>query len=366
MVNRRNYLWTKAYLNYLLEDMQLADKSVNRYRFYLRHLLLWADEVLFSNAPSIRPAFPSYLASVRRDGKAETLAPTTLKKIVNTAKRFFVWLKMTFPTQCRPLTKAWIDALRPPRGVTPAPDHEYVTLEEVMQLAVVEIDEGDLALRRDQAGAALLYLSGMRGGALGSLPLEAVDVKERMIRQWPSLGVRTKNDKSATTYLLEIPELLAVVERWDTFVRSQLPPTAMWYAPTNSQWGQQMLSADPPGENRNVAIAKRMRKLFAVAGLPYKSPHKFRHGHAVYGLQRARTMADYKAVSMNLMHGNISITDGVYAPLAGDEVRQRIARLSGSPVSGPLAVGGPATFIRGLSDAELSQALIVVAERLVG
>ena len=45
-----------------------------------------------------------------------------------------------------------------------------------------------------------------------------------------------------------------------------------------------------------------MRKLFEFADLPYKSPHKFRHGHAVYALQHAKTMADYKAVSMNLMH----------------------------------------------------------------
>jgi len=66
-----------------------------------------------------------------------------------------------------------------------------------------------------------------------------------------------------------------------------------------------------------------MRKLFDRADLPYKSPHKFRHGHAVYALQRAKTMADYKAVSMNLMHDDIRVIDGIYAPLAADEVKQR-------------------------------------------
>lgn len=86
--------------------------------------------------------------------------------------------------------------LRPPRSVEPAPSHEFVTLDEALQLAALEIEEDNLALRRDQAGAALLYVSGMRAGALGSLPLEAVDVTSRTIKQWPSLGVRTKIEMS--------------------------------------------------------------------------------------------------------------------------------------------------------------------------
>ena len=103
---------------------------------------------------------------------------------------------------------------------------------------------------------------------------------------------------------------------------------AAWYAPVISSWGEQKLSAQPPGANRNTALQRRMRRLFAYAGLAYKSPHKFRHGTAVYGLQHARTMADYKAVSMNLMHNDIRITDGIYAVLNKEDVRARIASLS--------------------------------------
>jgi len=365
MVNRSNYLWVKAYLSYLSEVAQLKAKSVDRYWFYLKHLLLWADEIPLSKTVGIRPTFPSYLVSLRPCGGPGILAPATLKKIVNTAKRFFRWAKGTYPREFQSLPKRWIDTLRPPRSVEPAPSHEFVTLDEALQLAALEIEENNLALRRDQAGAALLYVSGMRVGALGSLPLEAVDVPSRTIKQWPSLGVRTKNDKTATTYLLEIPELLAVVEKWDAFVRTRLPPNTVWYTPTVSQFGQQTLSTNPPGVNRNIAIAKRMRKLFAVAGLPYKSPHKFRHGHAVYALQHAQTMADYKAVSMNLMHDDIRVTDSIYAPLAGNEVQQRIARLADCTSVQPSFDGDLAAFIRSLSNAELSQALTVVTERLI-
>ncbi|HZY42480.1 MAG TPA: site-specific integrase, partial [Anaerolineae bacterium] len=189
-------------------------------------------------------------------------------------------------------------------------------------------------------------------------------LSSRTIKQWPALGVATKNGKSATTYLLDIPELLSIVERWDIFVRARLPVTAMWYVPVVSRWGEQVLSADPPGANRGQAVAKRMRHLFEIAGLPAHSPHKFRHGHAVYALQHAKTMADYKAVSMNLMHEDIRVTDSIYAPLASNEVQERIAALNLSS-SAPLAADHDlAAFIGSLSRGQLSAALMAIAQQM--
>jgi hypothetical protein len=39
-------------------------------------------------------------------------------------------------------------------------------------------------------------------------------------------------------------------------------------------------------------------------------------------------MADYEAISMNLMHADIRVTDGIYALLTSDEVKQRVACLT--------------------------------------
>jgi hypothetical protein len=46
-------------------------------------------------------------------------------------------------------------------------------------------------------------------------------------------------------------------------------------------------------------------------------------------------MADYKAVSMNLMHESIEITDRTYAPMLSSDVQERIAGLSGKATSTP-------------------------------
>ena len=73
-----------------------------------------------------------------------------------------------------------------------------------------------------------------------------------------------------------------------------------------------------------------MRSSSAVCleiGFTYRSPLKFRHGHAVYALKMAKDVSALKAVSQNLMHENLSITDGVYGVLSETDVRQQIATL---------------------------------------
>jgi integrase len=63
-----------------------------------------------------------------------------------------------------------------------------------------------------------------------------------------------------------------------------------------------------------------MKKTFFYAksaGVKYKSPHKLRHGHAVYALK-------LKAISQNLMHSTIGIMDGIIGVLVGDDVHNTI------------------------------------------
>jgi hypothetical protein len=67
--------------------------------------------------------------------------------------------------------------------------------------------------------------------------------------------------------------------------------------------------------------------MFDKVGLPDHSPHKFRHGHAGYAIKNAKDIPALKAVSQNLMHANLSITDGVYGILSETDVREQISTL---------------------------------------
>ena len=215
MIERKNYLKVKEHLKYLEEVLQLNPTSVERYRFYLRHLLLWADDHNFSSAPTIRPTLPSYLASLPgKDGKG-TLASASQKKIIDSSKRFFHWAKTNYPHEMNNLSTSWIDTLRRPRQPQMTQENVYVSLNEIQALINFPVSTDNLALQRDQAAAALLFLSGMRASAFTTLPILAVDLENLTLRQWPELGVHTKNGKKATTFLLNIPEIMEPVRRWD-------------------------------------------------------------------------------------------------------------------------------------------------------
>jgi hypothetical protein len=157
--------------------------------------------------------------------------------------------------------------------------------------------------------------------------LIAVDLDNLKIKQWPRLGVRTKFSKHATTCMLNIPGLLDVVREWDTEVRAMLPDKGLWFATCLPETGKIDPSITHVGEYRYQRPAKDLRDWLRRVGLPYHSPHKFRHGHAVYALKKSKDIQALKSVSLNLMHSNLSITDGVYGILSNQDVRNQITSL---------------------------------------
>lgn len=362
MIDRLNYLRVNQHLKYLEEVRQVAPKSVDRYRFYLRHLLLWTGDNVFKNVEKLRPTFPIYLTSLAGKDPKCGLAGETQKKILELTRRFFLWAKSAYPREFGGLPMSWIETLRYAHQPQAEVENVFVSIEEVRQLISVPADSNNLARLRDKAAAALLFLSGMRASALATLPIAALDLEKLSVRQWPELGVQTKNSKHATTFLLNIPDLLAVVRLWDATVRPVLDPSMPWYDPIDHNWGEQHLSRKEPGKNRLHALEKRLKLLFTLAKLPHKSPHKFRHGHAVFGLLHAQTMADYKAVSMNLMHESIEVTDSIYAPILHSDVQERIANLAEKLESMP--DNELESFLNSLDRESQKHALIYIAERL--
>ncbi len=187
-----------------------------------------------------------------------------------------------------------------------------------------------LVHKRAQAAAAFLFLSGIRVGAFTTLPLESVNIEDHSILQWPSLGVKTKFKKEAETFLLDIPVLLDVVQNWDELVKGVLPKHGYWFAPLCPETGAINLEITIVGTHRDSRLRKDLREWLERVGLPYLSPHKFRHGHAVYAIKLAKDVASLKAISQNLMYSNLSVTDGVYGILSADDARELITGLGNS------------------------------------
>jgi site-specific recombinase XerD len=313
------------YLAYRLQVDLLSKGSMKIQIIHMRYLLEWAQGVSFHQASTIRPSFPEYMLTGRQDGGDGRLSASYIKKTLATARLFFTWLSDN-ETGYKHIKQAWIKTIKVKRLSDTPKNKEYVTLQEV--LAIASCPAHSIKARRARAGLVFLYLSGMRIGAFVSLPIQAVDIPNRYISQYPSMGVRTKNSKSAKTVLLDIPELLKVVQEWDNEVRSILPDNGFWFAPLSNATGLIDAGVIEVGEHRDVIARRNFRDWLSYAGLLYHSPHKFRHGHIHYGLERAENIADFKAVSMNAMHENMEITDAFYSVLQDEEVKNRISGLN--------------------------------------
>lgn len=330
MINRQNYHDVHTYLHYIEREKQNAPETVKRARSHLRHLLEWADEISLAKARSIDPTFPTYLLTARADGRDKTLAPASIIKCLANTRQFFAFAHHEWSLRYKLTTQSWIELLQPPRHIradSRLPIRQYWSLEDVKKIAAVSTET--LREERGKVAVCMLYLSGMRADALASLPIACVDLTANQIMQLPEMGVRTKNRKAAITFLLKIPELFDVINAWDKRVR-ELPHTALWYATLNND-GMKITATTKAYIGRKDAIEEDVRLICDFANVPYLSPHKLRHGHVVNALKQARNMAELKAISQNVMHASVVITDQIYGRLIDNEVGDIIANLGKAP-----------------------------------
>jgi integrase len=324
MIHRQNWLDVRAYLTHLEKRLGRDPKTIAKYWNYLRHLIEWADNTPLPHAHRIlEPVFPLYLTTARNDSRSTPLSYTTSYKCLMTTRLFYEYSR-NVSVRYKNISGLWLETLVPHTKPDPTlEDHSFYSLEELRTIATVSV--ATLREERAQAGACMLFLSGMRPDTLASIPRQCVDLPNRRLLQKPSLGVRTKNKKSAITYLLNIPELMEVVQRWDAKV-SHMAPHALWYT-TLQAGGEDLRETSRAIPQRVSEVGEDIRQICTRAGIEYKSPHKFRHGHIVYARSLAKDMDDMKAISQNVLHANVVITDQVYAALTGKQSQDKISKL---------------------------------------
>jgi site-specific recombinase XerD len=326
MIDKTNWRLARKFLAYRSSVDLLSKGSMRIQEIHIRYLMEWAQEVPFRHAYTILPSFPQYLlTTTRQDGLESRLSAGYIKKTLATARMFFSWL-IDNEQGHKQIKQSWIKTLKIKRLSDVPKNKEYVTLQEILTIASRPVNS--VWERRTRAALVFLYLSGMRINAFVSLPIQAVDIANRCIYQNPDLGVRTKNNKSAITFLLDIPELLNIVQEWDNEIRSVLLANGFWFAPLSPETGLINSDVVDIGEHRHAIARRNFKDWLLQEQLPYHSPHKFRHGHIHYGLEHADNIADFKAVSMNAMHSNMEVTDTFYSVLQDNEVKNRISNLN--------------------------------------
>jgi site-specific recombinase XerD len=319
MVSRDNWKLVQRYLDYQREVLLRDKQTVDRAWASLRHFLEWANATSVANVRNVRPVFPVHLAEHGIDRVG-------ISRACNQVRDFVHWLQEEHPKRYTRLTDNWLDTLRPAKEPERPRDRDVYSLDDIRKICA--LPAVTLADRRDIAAIALLFLSGIRVGALTSMPISSLHLDDLSLDQFPEMGVRTKGGKRATTYILQVHELLRVVQRWDEIVRTALPVTALWYTPL----GPAGLILDGTAKAtmyRRLKITRALKRLCAKADVKYRNPHKLRHGFAVYALGLAKDIGDLKAISQTLMHADLKTTDGIYGILGDEDVQTRIGGLTG-------------------------------------
>jgi integrase len=325
MINRTNYRRVEEHLQYKDEILLLKPATIKRTRSSLNHLLRWADETAISEAHVIRPTFPAYLRDETK------LSADSVKRTLETARAFLRWCAQEYPKRFESQKfKHFINSLRIRLKPGRPQDRNPYTDDEVLEIVSLRTNKVTLTDFRDQAGIALSFVSGMRIGALVSMTIQAINLKADPpeIRQWHDLGVRTKFGKSATTFLIPLPSLLSVIREWDSYVRSRLPETALWFAPLTRD-GTALRGDEEANKNYDQRMRAGLKRLCKRADIPYRRPHDLRHGHARYVRTHSRHPSTREAIRYNLMHGNEDVTD-IYLEATYETARRVYAQLAPS------------------------------------
>lgn len=330
MINRQNKKLVDEYLQHRTRYDSLDPKSIRLERSLSMHYLTWADLQPFKNAPKFDVTLKEYVRA-HRDSTGKPLSQNYQRKIIGSAKLFFTWLTI-HKQGFRSITPAWLSTLKIRIVDGEFDDAKTILLDEVLQIARTPVN--NLVEERVRAGAVFLYLSGMRIDAFISMPLKAVNFDSLEVKQTPALGIRTKNKKSATTFILELQELFDVVKAWDVKVRSILLPEGFWFAPISPQTSELDLEVTEVGEHRSSRFRKDLSDWLSKHNLAYHAPHNFRRGHANFLFDNAEDINDLEAARDNLMQESLTTTER-YARQRRDQRKSRILKMSRQTTAAP-------------------------------
>jgi len=224
-INRGNY---QLFMRFLAERENLVcPASVKMTKMHLKKFLEYMGSNPFEQISTNCVGYKRMLLS-------SGLKIEYVRKNLSETRNFLQWLKDEYAI---PITTTWIKRNlaisakeKNMANLGSAESTEYYSLEDVLKIAKTPVK--DLVEERTRAACVFLFLSGARVSAFLSLPIKAVNVQERIIKQWTTLNVRTKLSKSATTRLVNFPNnpiLMETIAAWDEKVRAMLPDSAMWF-----------------------------------------------------------------------------------------------------------------------------------------
>jgi len=336
-IKRKYISWLEGAEGFSEKSITAVEKALWRFEEFTKD----DDYANFNDKQA--EVFKKYLTTHKNKRSKKLLSLRSQYHMLRHIHNFFTWLSgqvgyksriSTFDVKYLQLNKA------ERRIATSASLPEYPTLEQIKQLCSFEVtNEID---RRDRALIAFTALTGMRDQAIITLPIGCFNPDTMVISQLPSKGVQTKFSKNIYTTLFKIDEKLTnYFLEWIKYLKETkhfgnkdpiFPSTDIGFASPDHHVFMPLGISREFWKNTNP-----MRKIFKARseqmGVPYFTPHKFRHFIINEAQKHISSIEQLKALSQNLGHENIATTFHGYGSMNTGRINEIVSSIdfSGKP-----------------------------------
>ncbi len=334
--NAKNERIKHRYFKYLREAKRYSPQSVDGIAQALsrfeRHMK-YQDFKKFHIDKAV--AFKRYLAEEINLKTGKPLSKSTRLTILNSLKRFFLWLadQPGYRSRLNYSDSEYFNlSEKETRAAKASHARPVPTLQQIRHVLTLMPTGTDIE-KRDRALVAFTMLTGSRDGATISLKLKHIDLEHRKV-DFDGRDVATKFSKSFVTWFFPVGgDIESIFVDWIEYIKGEklfgyedpiFPKTAVVHKPGI---GFQAGGLSREHWTTTATVREIFSRSFALAGLPYANPHSFRNTLAQLGEEVCKTPEEFKAWSQNIGHEKVMTTFTSYGAVQPKRQAEIIAGL---------------------------------------
>lgn len=271
--------------------------------------------------------FRKQLQEATNQRTGNPLSASTMEGQVRMLKAFFVWLseQQGYKSRISHTDAEYFNLSRAERRVAHTAKRKQVATIAQCKRAFDLMPNATVIERRDRALFACLMITGMRDGALASMPLSCVDLSEGLVYQ-DAREMDTKAAKTITTFFLPVnPDYTACFVAWVEYLQNDLlfGHDAPVFPRPRMQVGANGFEAGGLSQefySTTNKIRQVVKSAFKNADFAPYGPHSLRSTLTKWADKHYLTREGFKAFSQNIGHDSVVTTIASYYPI--DEDRQ--------------------------------------------
>ncbi len=323
--NVNNIKVIRKYRRFLLEAKGLNKKSVEKME---RAIHLYRESTndedfkFFTIEKAIE--FKDFLKARKFRGK--NLSTNTYRTYLIHLKKFFNWLSRQpgFKSRVRSDAIEYLTVSKKDNRIaTQRTIKRFPTLEYMKELAN-SVDISTEVGLRNRALIAFAALTGMRDGAIISLPLKSIIEDGCYVIQDPKEGTDTKFGKTIYSKIFKFDsDLCRYFFEWFKYLKEKgfsdidplFPRSKIKKVEDNISF-QESTEVEPVFWKNTESLRKIFRRQSKLIHKEYYSPHRFRDAVIYIAIKSCRNGEQIKAVSQNFGHEDVATIISVYAQLS--------------------------------------------------